>query len=256
MKKITVACIGTTNHELMKFSIDTTLQNLPDVEDVLVASDRPVLDHGRYVELPKSFNLGDYQRFLIKELIDHVKTEFVLVVQYDGMAVNKKLWTDDFYNYDYIGAAWPDRFVSDPDIKVGNGGFSLRSAKLLTALQDSNIDTNGNEDAIICQRYATYLRERHNIKFAPVGLADQFSNEWNNPSGNTFGFHGAFNVPLYFDEDVVYNYINLLPVHAWPEDQIYTIVDLCHRKNYVKSLNRIKEKLELRNLIYVAPANK
>ena len=35
-------------------------------------------------------------------------------------------WTDDFFNYDYIGATWDDGVV-------GNGGFSWRSRKLYGA---------------------------------------------------------------------------------------------------------------------------
>jgi hypothetical protein len=59
------------------------------------------------------------------------------VVQYDGMAANKMHWSDDYYNYDYIGAPWPDRFTwIRPEEKVGNGGFSLRSMKLIEALRD------------------------------------------------------------------------------------------------------------------------
>ena len=32
-----------------------------------------------------------------------------------------------FFDYDYIGAPWPNNFVN----RVGNGGFSLRSKKFL-----------------------------------------------------------------------------------------------------------------------------
>src|ERR1700687_3454326 len=42
-------------------------------------------------------------------------------------------WREEFLGCDYIGAQW---FWHDDAMRVGNGGFSLRSRKLLLALQD------------------------------------------------------------------------------------------------------------------------
>jgi hypothetical protein len=248
MKKITVAIIGNNNHDMMKFSIETTLRNLPNYEDVLVVSNRPVIDYGQFVKISDQFGLADYNNFCLKELHKHIKTEFVLVIQHDGMAVNRNLWTDEFYNYDYIGPPWPNRFhwISEHE-RVGNGGFSLRSSQLLEALQDPNIKIGSgpretNEDAVTCQAFGNYLRKNHNISFAPIELADKFGHEWNNPSGNTFGFHGVFNTPLYFDEPTVLRFLDSVPrPDNWYDDQLAYFVEICLSKNYTTVLSKVED---------------
>jgi hypothetical protein len=71
-----------------------------------------------------------YSRFMLQDLADHVKTDHVLVVQWDGFILDADAWDDRFLEFDYIGAPWP-HFGDDHD--VGNGGFSLRSRRLLEA---------------------------------------------------------------------------------------------------------------------------
>jgi hypothetical protein len=247
MKKITVAIAGNNNHDMMKFSIETTLKNLPEWEDVVVLSDRPVVDYGQFVQLPDNFGKDEYNQLCLKGLYQHIKTDFVLVIQHDGMAVNREHWNNDFYNYDYIGPAWPDRFHwIDPTERVGNGGFSFRSLKLLAALQDPAIVASpgprtSNEDAVICQGFSGYLKGKYAIDYAPVALADQFGHEWNNFTGNTFGFHGAFNSPLYFNEEDTMRFLDSMPKpNHWYNDQLHTFVQLCLAKNYLGALTKLE----------------
>lgn len=239
MKKITVAIIGTIYHDLMKFAIETTLNNLDDCEDVLVFSDKKIIDYGTYIPIKSEFNYSDYSDFMLKSLCHFVKTEFVLVIQWDGMAVNKSLWKDDYYNYDYIGAPWDNRRFSwiPDDNRVGNGGFSLRSAKLLNSLNSAKIELgtgiyDSAEDSAICLAHNAVLREKYNIKYAPFELANVFSHEWCNFSGNTFGFHGVFNIPLYFDETTTIKYLNGLHNYEWKRDQYDMFKHICKIKRY------------------------
>lgn len=249
MKKITVVTIGTVNHSLVDFAIQRTLESTPDVESVLTFSDRPVSDSATFIPIRQSFNRSDYSDFVLKQLWAFVKTEFVLLIQYDGMAVNRNFWSDQFYNYDYIGSPWPARFNwIAADERVGNGGFSLRSAKLLDALRDTQIQRglaarNDNEDAVICQRYKKFLEVNYGIKFAPENLANQFGHEWSNPTGQTFGFHGHFNFPLYFDDNTTASLIKDIPL-PWYNDQIHFFLQVCEQKSYLNSLLTLNKKME------------
>jgi hypothetical protein len=148
-----------------------------------------------------------YSRFVLEELDKYVETEYVLIVQYDGFILNSKVWTDEFLKYDYIGAPW---LVADWSVKnfdfppelmsklvVGNGGFSLRSKKLLSLtsklIKKGTIERYNPEDVAICVYYRK-LFEDNGIKFAPVKLAKQFSFESEDRLHFTwdgqFGFHG------------------------------------------------------------------
>ncbi len=142
-------------------------------------------------------SLADYSWFMIKRLNDYVETRYALVIQYDGFILNAGAWTPEFLAYDYIGAPWG---YSDA-FNVGNGGFSLRSKRLLRRLQrDAAIQDCHPEDHCIGRRYAHYLTQK-GIRFAPESLASRFSIEGalHNPEipirfghvwTGQFGFHG------------------------------------------------------------------
>jgi hypothetical protein len=135
-----------------------------------------------------------YSKIILKDLYRHVATSHALVIQWDGYVVNPDLWDDAFLSYDYIGAPWNDG-------SVGNGGFSLRSWRLLHALQDPDFtDVSEAEDAAICGMYRARLISDFNIAFAEAALARRFSFEMEVApifsGARTFGFHGVFNLPL------------------------------------------------------------
>lgn len=143
-------------------------------------------------------NIKDYNNFNLKHLNDYIETDFVMVVEHDGFILNKDAWCPEFLNYDFIGAPM---FV-DGELVVGNGGFSIRSKKLLELTQTdeyiqlgdkANHVYEGNDDWTISVVKRHYL-ERKGIKFAPVEIAHKFSFEKNKEYGNKwdgqFGFHG------------------------------------------------------------------
>ncbi len=66
-------------------------------------------------------SLAEYSRFVIWELDKFVDTPHVLIVQHDGFILNPRAWTDEFLNYDYIGAPW---LVAD--WSVNNFDFPVR----------------------------------------------------------------------------------------------------------------------------------
>jgi hypothetical protein len=156
-----------------------------------------------------------YSKFCINELTNHIKSDYCLVVQWDGFIINGDLWTDKFLNYDYIGSPWG--FPDDCRNKIGNGGFSLRSKKFLEIsssiqYEPYNYETYtplqlydrkiAPEDWFLC--YGNYYNLiNRGIKFPPIELAYKFSVE--HPSQvkqfnrekletyKSFGFHGSFN---------------------------------------------------------------
>lgn len=161
----------------------------------------------------KEFSYEDYNRFMIEEMNKYIDTDFILHIQHDGFILNPEAWNDKFLEYDYIGALWPVDLDDDPQVtentRVGNGGFTLRSKKLLNTLASKYKYDNSlskywkqphNEDALICRKWRSEL-EQNGIKFAPPEIAAKFSIEYefqkeyegqsfqNFKSIKTFGFH-------------------------------------------------------------------
>lgn len=158
--------------------------------DVVLLSSQHVNEKYFY-EIPPIKSKEEYSKFIIQKLNSYVQTKFALIVQFDGYVVNPKAWRPSFLKHDYIGATWWYRDGKD----VGNGGFSLRSKKLLEICQtDSTITQFHPEDHHICRTYRQYLEKEYNIEFASNVIADQFSAETygvpNHMYKGSFGFHG------------------------------------------------------------------
>lgn len=141
--------------------------------------------------IPRIDSPAAYSRFVLKELGRHFRTSHLLLVQWDGHVIHPGAWRREFMDYDYIGAPWG--FHQD-DHRIGNGGFSLRSRRLFDALRDAQITDLDPEDEAIGRTYRTLLEERYGIRFPPEEVAAAFSFETTYPKGDTFGFHGLFNM--------------------------------------------------------------
>jgi tetratricopeptide (TPR) repeat protein len=139
-----------------------------------------------------------YSTLVLKDLVRHVGSTHALLVQWDGYVVNPDAWRPDFLDCDYIGARW---FWQPEGFQVGNGGFSLRSRRLLEALQDPRIELAQAEDLTIGVAFRTLLERDHRIRFADAALADRFAFEAAYPIGLPFGFHGLFNFARVVPQD-------------------------------------------------------
>lgn len=223
---ISILAVSTIAHDLTKFAIENTLKNI-DVDRVVTLSDKNFYPQGDFHLIDTITDRKQYSRIMLKEVYQYIETDYVLVVQYDGMAVNRQNWTDDFLLFDYIGAPWPWY----PTNNVGNGGFSLRSRRLIELMSryDFAFIEDLNEDENIC-RYNRLQLEYHGIKFADVKTAAKFSHEREAAKQDTFGFHGMFNVPFYLDHGSVRMYIENLPDRLAPDQM--EIIPYCYAAGY------------------------
>lgn len=191
---VTLACIDTANHALALRALAHSRRGLGFARSLFLTDTLPV-----DVELPAGIELrpiaplasrDDYSRFVLKALLPHVATAHVLLIQWDGYVVNPSAFQSEFLACDYIGAKW---FWYDDGMRVGNGGFSLRSRRLLEALQDPRIELAEAEDVTIGRAYRPLLEREYGIRFADDALADRFAFEAAYPTGMPFGFHGLYN---------------------------------------------------------------
>ena len=183
--------------------------NLADFGAVkLLCSSPPKAPDPRVQVVPiPPLDFRGYSRFVFEKLDGHVDTEHCLVVQADGFILDPARWSDEFLGYDYIGAPWPEFLTSNvrgsevvrlDRNRVGNGGFSLRSKKLLRTTAGIPFDTLRypimSEDLLICH-YLYDVIGAMGIRFAPPELAARFSIEstlglYGQALGTVFGFHG------------------------------------------------------------------
>jgi hypothetical protein len=158
-----------------------------------------------------------YSKFLLRRLVDHVETSHALCIQWDGYILDAAKWDPAFLDCDYIGAPWPH---FRDTYKVGNGGFSLRSRRLLAASARLPDDTGEPEDVMICRTSRPALERDNGIVFATTDLASRFAFERQRASLPTFGFHGIFNmVDLVAPAEIAELLIALEPSLLAPNEQ-------------------------------------
>jgi hypothetical protein len=177
--------------------------------DVILLTDKDVsTDNINVIKIEELDYIG-YSKFIVYELHKYIKTDFALIIQEDGFVVNANKWDDNFLKYDYIGAPFilprQDDNISYRDsfgnlIRVGNGGFSLRSKKLLSLPTLLNFEWKSyfgyyNEDGFFAV-HNRHILEENGCVYAPVDVAAKFSHERQTSEtiGITpFGFHGKDN---------------------------------------------------------------
>jgi hypothetical protein len=177
------------------------------------------LTQGQARDVPcgiEAFDIGTidsgaaYSGFVLRQLPQWVLTSHVLLVQWDGFVCDASRWEDGFLQVDYLGAPWgkaPQGHV------VGNGGFSLRSRRLLLALQDPALAERLHhpEDVCIAQSLRPRLEREHGIVFGSPQQAARFAYENESPPGPTFGFHGLFNLPRVLPQSEMAALLDALP---------------------------------------------
>jgi hypothetical protein len=217
LKDVTIVSINTRDPEKSVQAIEYSSRYINFGETLLLSDTK----HSKIdtTIIPKINSLGEYSLFCAHQLHKYIKTSHVLLVQPDGFVTNPLMWIDDFLKFDYIGAPWDLLLshrgmhtcgmgldINQTPIIVGNGGFSLRTKKILE--EGSKLPyTNPNivpEDNFFCILWRKELKEK-GIKYADIKTAKRFSfecpidlNEKNINLDAHFGFHGGhgFKQPL------------------------------------------------------------
>lgn len=193
LPQVTLCCIDTRTPELALYAMRRSMQSLDFGRSVLIstASARQLpLDGIELIEIPELKSIEDYSHFVIKGLAPIILTSHMLLIQWDGFVRDPNLWSDDFLQFDYIGAPWVSGELAG---QVGNGGFSLRSSRLLQALQADCYAAHNPEDVCLGVTHRASL-EREGIRFADLETAQRFACE-RGPWRSAFGFHAMFNLP-------------------------------------------------------------
>lgn len=241
LPQVTLCCVDTRSVSLALWAVQRCMAAAnfgevlffgPDPETAGIAIPEGV----QWVNIPPLRGIEDYNRFMLRDLAPHVKTSHVLVVQWDGFVTAPDRWSDEFLKWDYIGAPW---YHAGHPGQVGNGGFSLRSHKLLQALLEVPVDFQHPEDVEICVHQQPLLTEGHGTRIAPLHVAQSFACEYGSYRP-AFGFHGMHNFAHVFDEPTL---------AAWLESAPTDIIVHQHTRKLIKALMRNARAAEAIRLI-------
>lgn len=193
-KTITLFCLSTDLPEESIRVMKHCYSVFPHFDQVkLLSAYSGQEDKVEIIKVDNVKNYSDYNKFMVESISDYIKTDFCLVVQSDGYIINPGSWDDAFLNYDYIGAPWP--WLGNI---CGNGGFSLRSKKILDLASKLKYSPGTPEDNVYCLTEKNYFAA-NNMLYADAHTAARFSVEGNAgfPDAGlhaSFGFHGKFHL--------------------------------------------------------------
>ncbi len=220
---VTLCCVDTRYPELAAFAL-AHCQAAASFADAVLFTDTAragsLAGNPRIVPTQLA-SIEQYSSFMHRGLAAQVHTSHALVVQWDGLVRDAARWEAGFLGYDYIGAPWPG---ADPARAVGNGGFSLRSRRLLQALLDPDVRITHPEDVSICVVNRQLLEQRHGIRFAPLEVAIRFAYERTRAALPTFGFHGLHNMQRELGPAELLRFVHALPAALTRTKEA---VDLC-----------------------------
>lgn len=193
--KIGFVLVDTAFHNLARLAISRSLEQF-EPDDVIIFSDQlwgwP--EGANIVGINALQSKDEYNQYIIEQLPLHATATHYIILQYDGFILNPSQWDDDYLRYDYVGAPWPNYEYH----RVGNGGFSLRSRRLIHVTSTyARLRSLGEaEDVFIGRTIRPLLEVRNQVSFAPEDVAARFSFESPCYPMMAFGFHGVFNLPL------------------------------------------------------------
>jgi ADP-heptose:LPS heptosyltransferase len=241
LDNVTLICVDCKNIGEAISALRESLKQIKPNKALFLTDVEVSLEDIEVVNIPKIKSKREYSEFIIKQLYKYFETDYVMIVQADGFILDHTAWSDDFLNFDCLGAPWN----FDHDRLIGNGGASLRTKKLQTILgTDDFIDVLHPCDQSIGIVYKFYLEEKYGIKFPPVELAERFSFELREPVRPTFAFHGTHWEP-YKEHIMITRRDSLGDVIA-----VEPVLHYYHQKGYNVILNTLPQFQNLFNQHY------
>tara|TARA_B100001057_G_scaffold449905_1_gene491517 strand:- start:526 stop:1341 length:816 start_codon:yes stop_codon:yes gene_type:complete len=203
LRNITLCAVSSTNVEATLKAMRTCMAYAEFADAILCTDASPPIEQSdpgpsiRVVEIERLTSAHEYSFFMLQRLADHITTDHCLTVQWDGHIIDPDRWQAEFLDYDYIGASWPQ---FDDGNDVGNGGFSLRSRRLMELCREPDFVAHHPEDVAIGRTNRAWLESR-GMRFAPASLADDFAAERAGSPAKSFGYHGVFLMPKVLGAD-------------------------------------------------------
>ena len=204
LPNVTLMCMTSVNVMESGKAMIYSMEQIDFGDAVFISPTKPIY-LPRKIRFSYTSKLTDIDCFnykMIYELTDHIHTDYVMIVHADGFVVNPKMWRDEFLDYDYIGAPWPDphddftyRDINGNLCRVGNS-VGIRSKKLLDFPRQANLPFEADhgyfhEDGFLCVKNR-HLIEAAGMRIAPLEVAKYYSHETMIPEieGITpFAFH-------------------------------------------------------------------
>ena len=109
LPQVTLCAMDSVQVRATLKAMEYSMKDIVFADAVIITDKKPLfMPKGiRYAHIDKLCNIDDFNYKTVYDLGDYIKTEFALLVHYDGFVVHPEMWRDEFLEYDYIGSPWP-----------------------------------------------------------------------------------------------------------------------------------------------------
>ena len=205
---VTLVVAETRCHELMRLTLTDMVLKVK-FGGIVIHTDKPELigipAPAEYVRVPDWPDKSAQGWFYYMDAPHAAQTSHVLLMEWDAGLRDVNCWTDDFLQYDYIGAPW--MWEKNRRHTVGNGGFLLLSKRMVDHVYAHRQTFRINTDMMYAQANRIRLEQEIGAKWAPEEVAFRFSyehsREHRSQAKPSFGYHDIFNWPLALSRDEV-----------------------------------------------------
>lgn len=193
LSSITLLSIDCLNPLMAYKALKYSCTEIAFIDTILFTSHNIHFDDVKVIRIDPINTLAEYSTFCIEKLSGYLESDFMITVHADGFIINPHLWSDEFLNYDYIGAPWPSEAPWCTKSRVGNGGFSLRSRRFMELA--AGLGQSFRHEDILLTNICHDDFISAGCRYAPVEVAMKFALESKIPEcdynlNNCFGFHG------------------------------------------------------------------
>ena len=213
---VTLVVAETRCHELMRLTLTDMVLKVK-FGGIVIHTNKPELigipAPAEYITVPDWPNKIQQGGFYYMDAGCAAKTSHVLQMEWDAGLRDVNCWTDEFLNFDYIGAPWV--WAGGQRHSVGNGGFILLSKRMCEHVHANRNSFNIRTDVEYAQVNRIRLEKEIGAKWAPEDVAIRFSYEHyygghRKDSKPSFGYHDIFNWPLALPHDEVMRRVKIV----------------------------------------------
>ena len=127
---VSLVMMDTTCPELAKLAVEDSLRGIEFGSVIIFSNTDLKVKEAQWVEVAPWLSHEDYNKFFWYQVPKYLSTSHAIFIQWDSWIVNTLCWTDEFLQYDYVGAPW----WYEDGWNVGNG-CGLRSTRLMQFLE-------------------------------------------------------------------------------------------------------------------------